>query len=248
MAATDDDLDAAEAREPQLRVLRALRRSRCASCMAGEPFGAAAEAGKVIVSDINPLMLAEGEKRAAVRLNRPTDVPGNPLPLWSSWRGTRTSSVRRRVRGRVYHGFAQKRHKHASGAEGREAASKPGGRHVPEFSRRGATSEPIRGVFVQRIPALARRWLETERHISTWLSPFASFRQEELARRTDAGFKSVTHEIHRGSGGDSQWVQAVGRRKMRLQTNPHAAATPFTSTSPSSTSIDQIRGETVAQR
>ena len=65
------------------RVLRALRAEEAAARRAaggGKPRSDPSSAGRVIVSDINPAMLREGEKRAAKHgLSRSTDVRGNPL-------------------------------------------------------------------------------------------------------------------------------------------------------------------------
>ena len=148
------------------RVLRALRAEEAAArraCGGGKSrSGAAAEAGKVIVSDINPFMLAEGEKRAAkFGLNHPTDVRGNPLATLEFVEGNAERLPFEDESVDVYtiaFGLRNVTNTLAALKDARRLL-KPGGRFMClEFSHVKAEPlrEPIRGVFVQRDPRAGR--------------------------------------------------------------------------------------------
>lgn len=188
------------------RVLRALRAEEAAArraCGGGKSrSGAAAEAGKVIVSDINPFMLAEGEKRAAkFGLNRPTDVRGNPLATLEFVEGNAERLPFEDESVDVYtiaFGLRNVTNTLAALKDARRLL-KPGGRFMClEFSH--VKAEPLRSLYeaysFNVIPALGEAVARDRASYQYLVESIRKFpRQEELAEMMiDAGFKSVTHE------------------------------------------------------
>jgi len=187
------------------RVLRALRAEEAAARRAaggGKPRSDPSSAGRVIVSDINPAMLREGEKRAAKHgLSRSTDVRGNPLATLEFVEGNaerlpfEDNSVDTYT---IAFGLRNVTDTLAALKDARRVL-RPGGRFFClEFSK--VTQEPLKSMYemysLNVIPAmgdLVARDRDSYQYLVESIRRFP--KQEKLAAMMlEAGFVDVSHE------------------------------------------------------
>jgi 2-methoxy-6-polyprenyl-1,4-benzoquinol methylase len=187
------------------RVLRALRAEEAAARRAGggdAPRAGAEGVGEVIVSDINPAMLSEGQKRAAKQgLTREADVRGNPLARLRFVEGNAERLPFEDASVDCYTIAFGLRNVTDVAAALRDAHRllKPGGRFMClEFSH--VKAEPLRSIYEMYsfnvIPALGEAVARDRASYQYLVESIRKFpKQEELAASMiDAGFASVTHE------------------------------------------------------